>query len=117
MTAMGNSYIERRERERQNVFEAGMEIGFQKAIDFMCMALNDPECMGPKGVIGGEKIEKIATFACDLDHIYQKAFTPRDPEADVWQERLDAKQRRIFKEKSQPFRVRYPWVRDVVYKK
>lgn len=114
---MGNSYLARRDQERMNLFLAGMDTGFQRAMDVMCAALNDPECMGPKGVLGGDKIERIASYACELDSIYAKAFQTKDPEADLWQERLDAKQRKIFKERTQPFQSRYPYIKEIRYGK
>lgn len=109
------NYAARIEQQKQIAFEAGMDIGFQQAMDYMCMALNDPDCMGAKGVMGGEKIDHIAHYAAGLQLVYKKAFTPKDPEADVWQERLDAKQRKIFKEKTQSFYERYPLVRECKY--
>ena len=103
------------QEQRQLAFEAGMQIGFQQAMDFMCMALNDPDCMGAKGVLGGDKIERIGDYAMELDKLYHKAFEPKDPEADVWQERLDAKQKKIFKEKAVSFYGRYPCVKACRY--
>lgn len=103
--------------QRQLAFEAGWSIGFQQAMDYMCAALNDPDCMGAKGVLGGEKIEHISDYAMELEKLFHRAFQPRDPEADVWQERLDTKQRKIFKDKFQPFYERYPDMKECRYVK
>ena len=102
--------------QQQAYLTAGEKTGFQKACDYIAIALNSPECMG-KGVMSGEKIERVMEFAAALDNDYWKAYNPRDPEADYYQERLDDKQRKIFKDKAQPFPERYPYIKAVRYEK
>ena len=60
-------------------------------------------------------LNKILGHAQQLQAEYQLAFKPKEPEADVWQERLDAAQRKIYKSRFQPFYVRYPDIREVKY--
>lgn len=111
-----NGFAAQIESEKQIAFEIGWSIGWQQAMDFVAVALNDPDVMG-KGVMGGERIDKVLHYAQQLQGDYKLAFKPKDPEADVWQERLDALQRRIYKDKFQPFEERYPDLRKIRYVK
>ena len=106
--------LEKLKRESQAYLTAGEKTGFQKACDYIAIALNSPECMG-KGVMSGEKIERVMEFAVALDNDYHRAFNPRDPEADYYQDKLDDKQRKIYKNKTQPFSERYPYIRGCRY--
>lgn len=109
------NYAQRLKQEKEDYFYAGLDTGIQRAMDFMCMALNDPDCMGAKNVLSGEKINAICEYAMQLSAEHKLAFRTKHVEADVWQERIDAKQRKIFKDKFQPFKVRYPYIKDVKY--
>ena len=109
-----NNLATRIAAREQLAFNAGWGIGFQQAMDFVSMALNDPDVMG-KSVMSGERLNKILGHAQDLQNEYRLAFMPREPEADVWQERLDAAQKRIYKSRFQPFYERYPDIREVKY--
>ena len=110
------TYQQRLEAEKQEMLKTGEKHGFQKACDFIAMALNDPDVMG-KRVLSGEVIDKVIDSAIETLDAYHTAFTPSDPEADVWQERLDAIQKKIFKERFQPFYERYPWLKKIKYGK
>ena len=115
---MGNNgYLQRVEEEKQASLYAGEKTAWQQAMDFVAMALNDPDCVGAKNVMSGEKISDILNYACALRDEYHLAFTPSHPEADVWQERLDKRQRKIFKEKAQPFYERYRYIKKMKYGK
>ena len=95
--------------------DAAQEVAFQKAWDFISIALNSSEVMG-KSVMSGEKIDKVITYAIKKMNEYHEAFSPsKYPEADVWQERLDEYQKKIFKDKFAPFEVRYPNIRRNKY--
>lgn len=108
---------ERIKADQQAYLTAGEKIGFQMACDYIAIALNSSECMGAKGVMSGEKIEHIMEFAVALDNDYWKAFSPRDPEADYYQDKLDKRQRKIYKNKTQPFAQRYPYIKACKYEK
>lgn len=111
-----NSYLQKRDADKQASLYAGEKTAWQQAMDFVAMALNDPDCVGAKNVLSGEKISDILNYACALRDEYYLAFVPKHVEADVWQERLDGKQRKIFKNDFQPFKQRYPYIKDVKYK-
>ena len=112
-----NGLLQKISQDRQAYLTAGEKTGFQKACDYISIALNSPECMGAKGVMSGEKIERIMEYAVAMDNDYWKAFSPRDPEADYYQDKLDEKQRKIYKDKSQPFSKRFPYIKAVKYEK
>lgn len=108
-------YAQRQEIAKQEWVNAGAKVAHQKLCDFIAIALNSPEVMG-KSVMSGKKIEKVIDYAQDLMDIFHEAYAPSIyPEADVWQERLDAYQRKIFKDKFVPFAVRYPSIRRNKY--
>ena len=109
-----NNLAARIAAREQWAFNAGWGIGFQQAMDFVSMALNGPDVMG-KSVMSGERLNKILGHAQQLQNEYYLAFKPKEPEADVWQERLDAAQKRIYKSRFQPFYERYPDIREVKY--
>ena len=109
-----NSFAAKIAEREQWAFNAGWGIGFQQAMDFVAMALNDPDVMG-KSVMSGQRLDKILRYAQKLQVDYKLAFMPKDPEADVWQEKLDDAQRKIYKDKFQPFYERYPEIRDCDY--
>ena len=107
-------YAERITALQQTAYEIGLDIGFQQAMDYICMALNDAETMTGKP-LGGDRIDRICRQAIRYQQEYHTAFMPKNPEADVYQEHLDAAQRRIFKERAQTFYERYPAIRRVNY--
>ena len=112
---MSNPLLEKHALERQAAFEVGWAIGYQQAMDYIAVALNEPETMG-KSVMSGERIDRILRRVQELQREFMPAFNPRtDPEADVYQERLDALQRRIYKDRFQDFRTRYPDLKEVLY--
>ena len=110
------TFQQRIEVEKQEMLKVGEKHGFQKACDFISMALNDPDVLGSR-ILSGEVINKVIDSAIETIDAYHAAFTPSDPEADVWQERLDAIQKKIFKDKFQPFGERYPWIKKIKYGK
>lgn len=109
-----NNFAARIEAEKQIAFEIGWGIGWQQAMDFIAMALNDGDLMG-KSVMGGERIDRILQHVQQLQKDYKIAFRPKEPEADYYQEQLDTYQRRIYKDKFQPFNERYPELKKVEY--
>lgn len=112
---MKNGYLQKKEADLQAAFVHGQRLGFQRACDCLAMALNDSDCMG-KSVMSGERINKIFEYAIMLDNAYDRAFIPKDPEADYYQEKIDERQKRIFKDRFVPFKRRYPYIRDCKYR-
>lgn len=112
-----NAFLDALERqhnaELQTAYETGVDIGYQQAMDYMSIALHSPEVMTKP--MGGEAIDKICCFACKLQRENHPAFEIRNPEADVYQDRLDRAQREIFGDKAQPFYERYPRIKKIKY--
>ncbi len=106
-----------------DAYEKGFTEGMNKGIDtgiqynndiYQCI-LNDPEIMG-KGVIGQQRMLKIHRAAEAMSEEYTPCmWGVTDPEADVWQERLDAKLKKVWGEMFNPFSERYPHLVEVNY--
>lgn len=112
---MANAYLEKQRKLAQSYFEAGEQIGIQKAWDYMQIALRDPDAMG-KDVLGRKRIEKVYAKMMELVDFYHTAFTD-DKEADYCQEKLDAQLREIWGDDLQTFYERYPTLRKLDYNK
>lgn len=112
---MGNAYLDRQQKDRQKFFDAGEQIGLQKAWDYIQIALRDPEVMG-NDVLGRKRIEKVWKKMLELVDVYHTAFTD-DKEADYYQEKLDAHLREIWGDDLQTFYERYPTLTKLDYNK
>ena len=112
---MGNAYLDKQRKMQQDYFEAGEEIGLQKAWDYIQLALRDPEAMG-KDVRGRKRIEIIHKKLSELADYYHTAFTD-DKEADYRQEKLDAHLREIWGDDLKTFYERYPKMKKLGYNK
>ena len=112
---MGNAYLEKQRKMYQGFFEAGEQIGLQKAWDYVQIALRDPEVMG-KDILGRKRIEKVFNKMRELVDFYHTAFTD-DVEADYCQEKLDAQLREIWGDDLKTFYERYPDLKKLDYNK
>lgn len=113
--AKQSALIKRQREAEDRMFQAGKRIGLQKMADMMVIALNDPAVMG-KGVLGYERLSKVLTAADELMEKYAEAFDPRLPEADVAQEKLDDRLRKIVGGKTfHDFNQRYPELQKCKY--
>lgn len=112
---MGNAYLDKQKKQAQAYFEAGEEIGLQKAWDYIQIALRDPEAMG-KDVLGRKRIEKVYKKMLELVDVYHTAFTD-NVEADYYQEKLDAQLREIWGDDLSTFYKRYPTLKKMDYNK
>lgn len=112
---MGNPYLDRQQKDRQKFFDAGEEIGLQKAWDYIQIALRDPEVMG-RDTLGRKRIERIYKKMLELVDYYHTAFTD-NVEADYCQEKLDAQLREIWGDDLQTFYERYPKLKKLGYDK
>ena len=112
---MGNAYLDKQRKMQQDFFEAGEQIGLQKAWDYIQIALRDPDAMG-KDVLGRKRIERVYAKMMELVDVYHTAFTD-DKEADYWQEKLDAQLREIWDKDLATFYERYPTLKKLDYNK
>lgn len=113
--ARQSAFIREQRRIQDEMFRAGRNIGVQKMADMFCIALNDPDVMG-KGVLGYERLSKVLTAVEQLMDKYADAYDPRKPEADVAQEKLDDRLRKIVGDKDfHPFARRYPELKECKY--
>lgn len=110
-----SAYLKRQRESEDAMFQAGKRIGMQKMADMMVIALNDPAVMG-KGVLGYERLSKVLSAADELMEKYSDAFDPRLPEADVAQEKLDDRLRKIVGDNDfYDFARRYPELKKCRY--
>lgn len=112
---MGNAYLEKLDRVKQECFVAGCEITAQQMYDMMCLVLHDPEIMG-KDTFGANRLKKIHKAMFDLESKYHEAWIFQ-PESDFYQEKLDAGLREIFGDELDPFQKRYPMCKEWNYNK
>ena len=110
-----NAYLEKRKALNQGFLDVGEEMGLQKMWDYVQIALRDPDVMG-KDILGRKRLEKIYEKVKELADTYHTCFTD-DPEADYYQEKLDAQLREVWGEDLQNFYVRYPHVKKFHYDK
>lgn len=110
-----NDYMKRREARDQAWLDVGEQMGVQKMADYVAIALHDPDVMG-KNVYSRERIDAFMKHLSRIADEHKKAFT-LDKEADYYQELLDRAQKEIYGDDMQPFNVRYPYVKEISYKK
>lgn len=95
----------------------GIETGIQYNNDIYQCILNNSDVVG-KDVFGESRMLKIHTAAEAMSDEYAPCLrSVTEPEADVWQERLDAKLRKVWGKKLVPFPKRYPHLMEVSYGK
>ena len=112
---MGNAYLDRQKIREQDIFQAGMDIGYQRCLDYMQWVLRNPKYVG-RDIFGKPRWLKIFEGLRECDDLFGEAFsTSRD--ADYYQEKLDANIREIFDEDTQPFAERYPTIKKFKYNK
>ena len=109
-----NAYLAKQDTIRQQCFVAACDITAQQFFDLMCVVLNDPEVMG-KDVFGAERLKKLHAAMKDAEMQFEVAWL-NQTESDYYQEKLDARLRKIFGE-IEPFRKRYPLMKEWNYNK
>lgn len=93
----------------------GIDTGIQYNNDIYQCILNDPDIMG-KDVFGQKRMLKIHMAAEAMSEEYTPCmYGVTDPEADVWQEKLDAKLKKVWGELFVPFAKRYTHLVEVSY--
>lgn len=117
---MGKNDLARRINEAYNAgflegMNKGIETGIQYNNDVYQTVLNDPDVMG-KDVFGRNRMLKIHRAVEAMSDEYVFCMHPAtDPEADVWQERLDNKLKKVWGDMLMPFSARYPHLVETSY--
>lgn len=112
---MPNAYLQKQQALQQAIFEAGQDVGFQKAMDYVQCVLHDEEVMRGKP-FGRDRISAITRAVMERDKLYSGAYTA-EKEADVLQEHLDRELREIYGDELPPFAERQPWIKQYGYGK
>lgn len=93
----------------------GVDTGIQYNSDIYQCILNDASVMG-KDVFGQGRMLKIHRAVEAMSDEYTPCmWGVTDPEADVWQEKLDAKLKKVWGNMLMPFPKRYPHLVEVSY--
>ena len=112
---MANGYLTKKSAFNQALLDVGMECGKQQILDYLTIALRDPNVVGST-VFGREKIFKIYAAIEALDKEFADAYTVK-AEADYLQEKLDRMLRDAFGDELIPFTERQKHIRQPGYKK
>ena len=112
---MGNAYLDKQKIREQEIFQAGMDIGYQRCLDYMQWVLRNPEYVG-KDTFSKKRWLEIFEGLKECDRLFGDAFT-QSRDADYYQEKLDANIREIFGDDTMPFYERYPTIKKIRYNK
>lgn len=113
--AKQSGYMKKQRASEDAMYNAGNRVGLQKMTDFFCIALNDPDVMG-KGVLGYDRLMKVLMAVDALQEKHKDAFDCRKTEADVAQEKIDEKLKKIVGDRPfMPFEERYPELKKCKY--
>lgn len=110
-----NAYLAKKAAVNQAILDVGIESGKQQIVDYMTIALRDPNVVG-RDIFGRERIVKIIAAIEALDREFADAYTV-EAEADHLQDKLDRKLREVYGDDLVPFRVRQPHVVQPRYHK
>ena len=110
-----NDYKSQRRERDKSYFDVGEEMGIQKMADYIAIALHDPDCMG-ENAFEREQIDAFFAYLQAAVDFYGKAFSDSN-EADHIQQKLDDALKEIYGDDFQPFRERYPHIKEESYKK
>ena len=83
-----NNYLAQRRQRDQLVFDIGVKFGRQQILDYLSLALRDPQTMG-KDTFSGTRIIRVLKKIDSLMDEFHPAFDLCD-EADYYQEKLDS---------------------------
>lgn len=110
-----NGYLAKQQAVKQALVDAGMACGKQQIVDYLTIALRDPQVVG-QNIWGRERIDKLFAALEALDKEYADAYTTKK-EADYLQDKLDRKLREVYGEELVPFAVRQPDILQPGYEK
>lgn len=111
-----NSFIKKRDERDQKFFDAGIDVGFQKCLDYVMNALRDPELVGDH-IWGEKKLYKLNMLLAKYDAYFYPAWNYKHKDADIRQRDLDARLREGCGKYFAPFPERYPVMQDLRYDK
>lgn len=86
----------------------------RQIFDALALALRDPAVMGAKGVLGAAKVKALCKRVQEIVYEFSDAWCPV-PERDYQQDRLDRALKDVFGEELQPFKQRYPFMKEQKY--
>ena len=110
-----NGYLAKKAALNQALLDIGIECGKQQIMDYLTIALRDPNVVG-SDIFGKERILKVFAAIEALDKEFVDAYTV-GAEADYLQEKLDRMLREVYGDALIPFRVRQPHIRQPGYQK
>lgn len=112
---MGNAYLDKQKIREQAIFDAGMDVGYQRCLDYMQWVLRNKKYVG-KNTFGKKRWLVLLDGLKECDGHFYKAYG-QGVDADYYQEKLDDNIREVFKEDAQPFAERYPCIKKFRYNK
>ena len=112
---MGNAYLDAQKKREQEIFNAGIDVGYQRCLDYMQIILRNPDYV-KKDIFGRERWEILYKALAETDDEFGDAYTMR-VNADVCQERMDSIIREIFGKDTMSFAERYPMIKKFHYGK
>lgn len=111
-----SGYLKRQADVQDKLLRIGTEVGQQQVFDALALALRDPEIMSAKGVLGPAKVKTVCQRVQEIVQEFADAWSP-GPEQDYQQDRLDRALKDIFGEELQPFKQRYPFMKEQKYRR
>ena len=112
---MGKKYAKVIEERIEAWRQVEKETYVQFMYDMFSVTLNDPDVMG-RDVFGERRMLKVLSAVSRNYDLYHEAIEKSD-EADVVQDKLDKKLKKIFGARFDEFKVRYPWIKEQKYRK
>lgn len=110
-----NGYLTKRAGFNQALLDIGIQCGKQQIMDYMTIALRDPNVVG-NDIFGRERILKVFAAIEALDKEFVDAYA-LEAESDYLQEKLDQKLREVYGDELVPFHVRQPHIKQPGYQK
>ncbi len=110
---MANAYLEAINKARLDGVQIGIDIGMQMACDMISLSLRDPAVMG-KDTFSAKRLEPVMQDALKKRGLYAPAWGG-GPEADYYQEKMDANLKEAYAGRFEPFFQRYPYCKENRY--
>lgn len=108
---MGNAYMNKQKKQREEIIQAAQDIASQFIVDCMISAMRENNKVSKNAVK-----EILAEFEKKRTK-YIVCFDPKHPEADYYRELLDRDQKEVFGAATKLFDERYPFAYDIRYDK
>jgi len=105
--------LARHDARTKDLIEISGDVNRQIVVDCLTMMLYDPNDMKGRPWYP-KQIEEFVMRLCErVDEYYEALYT--GPESDYYREKLDRGIRPIYKDRFQPFPVRYPCIKEIFY--